>query len=282
MLGQAEFDSLRALIRDRSAIVLEPGKEYLVESRLLPVLRLHGIASPADLVVALQRQPRGPLEQAVIEAMTTNETSFFRDIHPFEILRTRLLPELIAARQRERRLRFWSNACSSGQEAYSLTMLLAEHFPQLRDWDIRIVATDLSSLMVRRTRDGSYSQLEVNRGLPAPLLLKYFERQGAQWQIRPELRTLIEAREMNLIAPWPPGPKFDVVLIRNVLIYFDLATKRNILRQVRQSLRPDGVLFLGSAETTHMVDDQWERIPGGSSVVYRPLQATAAGLRSGA
>jgi chemotaxis protein methyltransferase CheR len=271
MLGPAEFDYLRALVRERSAIVLEPGKEYLVESRMLPILRLHNFASPVELVTALRRQVRGPLEQAVVEAMTTNETSFFRDLHPFEVLRTRLVPDLMAARAGERRLRFWSNACSSGQEAYSLGMMLAEHFPALRDWDVRIRATDLSTLMVRRTQEGIYSQLEMNRGLPAALLVKYFERHGTQWQVRPALRQLVEARQLNLIGPWPSGEKHDVILLRNVLIYFDLETKRAILRRARQSLRPDGVLLLGSAETMHMVDDRWERVGGGTSIVYRPL-----------
>lgn len=277
MLGPAEFDFLRGLVRERSAIVLEPGKEYLVESRLVPLLRDRQLPSLATLAAALRADPRGELERAVVEAMTTNETSFFRDHHPFEALQHRLLPELIAARASERRLRFWSNACSSGQEAYSLAMLLAEHFPGLRAWDVSILATDLSRDMVRRTQQASYGQLEMNRGLPAPLLVKYFDRQGTRWQVKPDLRRWVQAREMNLMEGWPPLPRFDVIFLRNVLIYFDLDTKRAILRRARQALRPDGFLLLGSAETTVMVDDAWERVVVGGSVTYR---AGGASLRA--
>ncbi|MEO8633769.1 MAG: protein-glutamate O-methyltransferase CheR [Gemmatimonadales bacterium] len=268
-LGVAEFDFLRALVRDRSAIVLDPGKEYLVESRMLPVLRSESLASPVALVAALRAAPRGELERKVVEAMTTNETSWFRDVHPFNALRSELLPALIAARAAERKLRFWSTACSSGQEAYSLAITLAEHFPQLRAWDVQIVATDLSREMVDRTRQGRYGQLEMNRGLPAQHLIKYFERQGIHWQVKPELRRLVHAREMNLIDPWPVFPRFDVILLRNVLIYFDLETKRRLLRQAGGALLPDGVLFLGSAETTVMVDDGWDRVATSGSVAYR-------------
>ena len=275
MVGPAEFDFLRGLVRERSAIVLEPGKEYLVESRLVPLVRDRQLASIPALVSALRAQPRGELERAVVEAMTTNETSFFRDHHPFEALRTRLLPELVAARGAERRLRFWSCACSSGQEAYSLAMLLREHFAALEAWDVSILATDLSREMVQRTQQGTYGQLEMNRGLPAPYLVRYFERHATQWQVRPELRRLVQAREMNLLEPWPPLPRFDLVFLRNVLIYFDLETKRLILRRVRQALRPDGYLLLGGAETTVLVDDAWERVVLGSTVAYRP-HATAA------
>ncbi len=281
MLGQAEFDFLRGLVRERSAIVLEPGKEYLVESRLVPLVRDRQLASIPALVSALRAQPRGELERAVVEAMTTNETSFFRDHHPFEALRSRLLPELLRARAAERRLRFWSNACSSGQEAYSVAMLLLEHFPALATWDVTILATDLSREMVQRTQEGRYGQLEMNRGLPATSLVRFFERHGTQWHARPELRRLVQAREMNLMEPWPPLPRFDVIFLRNVLIYFDLETKRQILRRARQALRPDGCLFLGSAETTVMVDDAWERVVQGTSVAYRPMAGAAqpAGAR---
>jgi chemotaxis protein methyltransferase CheR len=278
VLGQAEFDFLRGLVRERSAIVLEPGKEYLVDSRMIPLLREGGFASAIELCAALRAAPRGELERRVVEAMTTNETSFFRDVHPFDALRTRLLPDLIAARAAERKLRFWSNACSSGQEAYSLTMLLAEHFPQLQDWDVSILATDISRDMVQRTSEGVYGQLEVNRGLPAAMLIKYFQRSGTHWQVKPDLRRRVQTREMNLVTTWPPLPRFDVIMLRNVLIYFDLETKRNILRRARQALRPDGCLFLGSAETTVMVDDSWARVSCGASVAYRPAADVVAAV----
>lgn len=270
MIGQAEFDFLRALVRERAAIVLEPGKEYLVESRLLPLLRERQLGSPVEVVSALRAAPRGELERQVVEAMTTNETSFFRDIHPFDALRTRLLPALITARATERKLRIWSNACSSGQEVYSLVMLLTEHFPSVKPWDVSLLATDISREMVQRTQEGSYSQLEVNRGLPAPMLVRHFERKGTRWQVRPELRKQVQARVMNLAEPWPALPRFDVIMLRNVLIYFDVETKRSILRRIRQALRPDGYLFLGSAETTVMVDESWERVSCGASIAYAP------------
>ena len=284
MLGQAEFDFLRSLVRERCAIVLEPGKEYLADTRLAPLLRGGGFPSAVELCAVLRAAPRGELERRVVEAMTTNETSFFRDIHPFEALRGRLLPELLAARAQERRLRLWSGACSSGQEAYSLAMLLSEHFSGLRLWDVSVLATDISRAMVQRTGAGLYGQLEINRGLPAPLLLNHFERIGTQWQIKPALRQLVQARELNLAAPWPTLPRFDVILLRNVLIYFDLDTRRSILRRARQALRPDGYLILGSAETTQLVDERWERVSCGTSVSYRPQAEAgrAAGRPAGA
>ncbi len=271
MLRQTEFDFLRTMVRARSAIALEPGQEALVESRLAPVIRELELPSATDLVAVLRAAQHSEIERRVVEAMTTNETSFFRDRHPFEALRTRVIPELIAARAARGALRFWSNACSSGQEAYSLAMLLAEHFPTVRDWDVSILATDLSRDMVHRTARGIYGQLEVNRGLPASLLVKHFERSGTQWRVRPELRFLVHARELNLADSWPPLGRFDVILLRNVLIYFDVETRRRILRRARQVLQPDGYLLLGSAETTAMIDPGWDRISYGGSSVYRPL-----------
>jgi chemotaxis protein methyltransferase CheR len=270
-LGRSEFDFLRALVRERSAIVLEPGKEYLVESRVVPLLRDRQLGSVAALVGALRQDPHGDLAREVVEAMTTNETSFFRDLHPFEALRTVLLPTLLIQRATDRKLRIWSNACSSGQEAYSLAMLLYEHVPAVRDWNVSILATDLSRRMVHRTGQGRYGQLEVNRGLPAQMLLKYFDRRGTEWEVKPQLRRWVQARELNLIGPWPPLPRFDLIMLRNVLIYFDREARRTILRRARQALRPDGYLFLGSAETTTMADEGWERMPCGASVAYRLL-----------
>ena len=271
MITQADFDFLRTLVRERAAIVLDVGKEHLVESRLGPLLRQRRLPSSADLVRALRAKPRSELERVVVESMTTNETSFFRDMHPFEALRTTFLPELVARRAAERKLRLWSNACSSGQEAYSLAMLIMEAVPSLQDWEVGILATDISREMVQRTQQGVYGQVEVNRGLPAHLLARCFQPTGTQWQVLPELRRLVQAREMNLVHPWPSLPLFDVIMMRNVLIYFDLETKRGILRRARQALRPDGLLFLGSAETTLMVDENWERLCCGASVSYRPI-----------
>jgi chemotaxis protein methyltransferase CheR len=202
--------------------------------------------------------------------MTTNETSFFRDIHPFDALRSQIIPDLIKARAGERSLSIWCAAASSGQEPYSVMMLLRQHFPQLADWDLRFLCTDLSKEMIDRCRAGRYSQLEVNRGLPAPMLVKWFRRDGADWVIDPALRQPMDFRTMNLIEPWPAMRPVDLVMIRNVLIYFDVATKQDILGKIRKVLRPDGFLVLGAAETTLNIDDAYERVAIGRSSTYRP------------
>ena len=209
-----------------------------------------GFADLGALVRKLRAGPPAALELAVVEALTTNETSFFRDWKPFEALRQSILPDLIARNAATRRLDLWSAACSSGQEIYSLAMLLREHFPQLGTWEVALHAADLSTEMVERTRAGRFTQLEVNRGLPAPLLVKYFRREADAWRIDPTLRALVRPIQLNLAAPWPTLPQMDLVLLRNVLIYFDVPTKKLVLDRIRQRLRPGGVLFLGTAETT--------------------------------
>jgi chemotaxis protein methyltransferase CheR len=268
-LNSDDFAYIVKLVHDRSAIVLETGKEYLVESRLLPIAQNEGCASVADLVARLRSLSANGLRQKVIEAMTTNETSFFRDLYPFEALKKTVLPELIARRGGERTLKLWCAASSSGQEPYSIALLLREHFPGLTDWTVQFIATDLSLEMVRRARAGRYSQLEVNRGLPAPLLVKYFHRHGVEWQIKEELRRMVEFRQMNLVEAWSALPEMDVIFMRNVLIYFDVSTKKNILAKVRRLLRPDGYLFLGAAETTLNLDDGFERMQFEKAGCYR-------------
>lgn len=267
----AEFDYIRDLVRTRSAIVLEPGKEYLVESRLAPLARAEGHDSIAGLVVELRRPGSHRLQSQVVEAMTTNETSFFRDVHPFEALRAQLLPELIRRRSGERALRIWSAACSSGQEAYSIAITIREHFPELASWDVRIVGTDISTEMLERAREGKYAQIEANRGLPSKMLVKYFEHKGAGWQVKPELRSMLEVKAMNLVEPWGPLPRMDLVFLRNVLIYFDVPTKRDILERMRGVMRPDAYLFLGAAETTMNIHERYERIPFERAACYRAL-----------
>ncbi len=268
-LSPDEFGFFRTWLQTRTAILLEPGKEYLVETRLLPVAQKHALDGAAGVV----RQLRGPtpraLEDAVVEALTTNETSFFRDLRPFEALKKVLLPELVAKRAQERRLDIWSAACSSGQEVYSLAMVLSEHFPQLGTWDVQLHCTDLSTEMVERTRAGRFSQLEVNRGLPAPMLVKYFQQDKGDWVVVPHLRKLVRATTLNLAQAWPAMPTMDLVLLRNVLIYFDVPTKKAILERMRRQLRPGGALFLGSAETTLGLHDGYKRDEGAGSVFFR-------------
>ena len=268
-LGAAEFDFIRRLVLDQSAIVLDADKTYLVESRLLPLARREGLDSIGGLVGRLRGAPFNGLHQEVVEAMTTNETSFFRDFHPFEMLRKGVLPELLARRADERRLNIWCAACSAGQEPYSVGMVLREHFPQLANWNVRILASDISREMVERAREGRYSQLEVNRGLPASLLVKYFQKQGCEWQIQPSIRGMVDFTLFNLAAAWPPLPPMDIILMRNVLIYFSVETKKNILAKIRRQLKPDGFLLLGGAETTFNLDESYQRVQFDRGACYR-------------
>jgi chemotaxis protein methyltransferase CheR len=266
-IGAAEFGFVSDLVRREAAIVLEPGKEYLVEARLTPLARAAGLTSVTDFVRQTQN---GNTKQrwAIVEALTTNETSWFRDSGVFEGLRTQLLPQLQDSRPRHQPLRFWSAAVSTGQEAYSLAMLLTDTLEPGRRYSI--LGTDLSREVLDRARAGKYTQLEVNRGLPARHLVRFFERAGTGWQVGQQLRRDITFRELNLATPFVGLPRFDVILLRNVLIYFDLPTKREILRRVRQVLAPDGWLVLGTAETTRGVDDEFEIVRLGGLNAYRP------------
>jgi chemotaxis protein methyltransferase CheR len=270
-LPATSFDWVRELVHRESAIVLQPGKEYLVEARLLPIARKMGLDDVGKLVETLRTKPDPDSTRKVVEALTTNETSWFRDGDPFTALTSTVLPELLANRGAAERLQIWSAACSSGQEPYTIAMLLEDALPNAAS-RVSIVATDLSREMVERTKAGRFSQLEVNRGLPAPMLVRHFTRAGNEWEVAPALRRMVTASECNLAAPLPRMGPFDVVYLRNVLIYFDLSTKQAILRRVRELMRPDGWLFLGAAETTLGVDDSWERVVIGRSSAYRPLK----------
>lgn len=247
------FNYIRTLVADLSAIALDDEKKYLVEARLLPVARRAGLSSVDDLVARL-RTPNYSLRQQVVDAMTTNETSFFRDQVPFEILRDTILPDLLARRAVFKNLNIWSAACATGQEPYSVALLLAEHFSHLHDWQFRLLGTDLSAEVLQRAREGRFSQLEIERGLPGPLLKKYFRRLDTDWQLNETICRMVEFRLLNLSDNWPAVPKMDVILLRNVLVYFDGSTCQDILRRVRQLLRPDGYLLLGGAETALHID----------------------------
>ncbi len=256
----ASFDYVRVLVREEAGIVLEPGKEYLVDSRLGSLARREGIASLDALVDSLRSGKAPELRRKVLDAMTTNETTFFRDTEPFELLRTTILPRLIAARAGVRRLRIWYAASSTGQEPYSVSMLIREHFPELLAWQLDQFATDISQPVLERARAGIYSQLEVNRGLPVQLLLKYFVKKGLDWQLSDSIRKMVTFQELNLNRPWPLLQKFDLVFIRNVMIYFDVDAKKRILSRIHGLLPPDGYLFLGAAETTFNLDPRFERL----------------------
>lgn len=276
VLDLPTFDYVRKLVHEHSAIALEASKDYLVESRLVPLARQKGLNSIAELVALLRHQPFGELHTEVVEAMTTNETSFFRDIHPFEALRTAILPPLIAARAHVRILNIWSAAASTGQEAYSIAMLLAESFPQLNDWKVQIIGTDLSQQVLAKAEKGEYSQLEVNRGLPAALLVKYFDKVGLHWKVKPAIKRRVRFCQANLVGRWPTLPSFDVIFLRNVLIYFTPDTKRQILAKMRNQLQADGSLFLGGAESTLGIDDAWRRVSHGKTSSYTLTKPSAS------
>jgi chemotaxis protein methyltransferase CheR len=271
-LAQAEFTVISQLVRQHAAIVLEPGKEYLVESRLASLAAREGQGDFGRLVTALQQDRSGRLLTEVVDAMTTNETLFFRDGHPFEALRHQLVPQLLALRAPERRISVWCGASSSGQEPYTIAMVLREELDKHPGWDVDLLATDINAEMLARTEEGLYSQLEVNRGLPIAMLMKHFDKKGTHWQVKEPLRRMVRTQLLNLAAPFPPLGAFDVVFLRNVLIYFDPEVKKQVLDRVRAVLRPDGYLFLGGSETTLTIDDTWERVSLGQSTAYRPKE----------
>ncbi|MBI4878656.1 MAG: protein-glutamate O-methyltransferase CheR [Planctomycetes bacterium] len=263
-----DFEFIRKLVRERSAVVIDFGKEYLVESRLARILRARKIPSLGDLVSLLRAAPGDGLCEEVVEAMTTNETSFFRDQACFALLQDKLIPELLAARPRGERLTIWSCACSSGQEPYSLALLLHEMAGQLAGRKVAILATDVCESMLLRARQGIYDQLEVSRGLPASMLARHFVPRGRAWQVKPEIRALIEFRRLNLAGLWPALPHAGLVLLRNVMIYFDVATRQRVLQHVERVLEPGGYLILGSAETMFKLDSAFERRTAGGAAFY--------------
>ncbi len=264
------FGFVADLVRREAAIVIGPGKEYLVEARLTPLARAAGAADVSAYVSTLQAPAQAPQRTLVVEALTTNETSWFRDGEPFEALRITVVPLLLTDVPASRPIRVWSAACSSGQEPYTIAMVMAERAAGRK---VDILASDLSQKMVERTAAGSYSQLEVGRGLPAPLMVKHFRRHGTQWRVSEQLRSMVRTQRINLATPFPSLPTFDVVFLRNVLIYLDTPTKRAVLQRVRQVLSPQGFLFLGAAETTLGIDDAWDRTTLGRFTLYRPTPA---------
>jgi chemotaxis protein methyltransferase CheR len=274
-LSASDFAFVAQLVRREAAIVLAPGKEYLVEARLLPVARQSGVPSVGAFLAELQRRPDPDLQRSIIDALTTNETSWFRDREPFTALTDVIVPELVKLRARTRKVRVWSAASSSGQEAFSLAITLQEALPA--GWSYEIIGSDISSEMIKRAEIAEYSQVEVNRGLPAAQLIQYFERHGAHWRVTPVLRRNVSFRLLNLTGPLPSLPSFDVIFLRNVLIYFDVATKKAVLRNVARLLRPDGWLFLGAAETTIGIDENYERVAAGRTSAYRLRTAVPAG-----
>ena len=280
-IQRLQFEYGRQFISERTGMVLQSDKEYYVELRLSMVAAELGFGSTGQLFESLMtEEPWGPLHTAVAEKMVITETSFFRDHHPFEELKSSILPGLLARRAATRSLTIWCAAVASGQEPYSLAMLIREHFPELTRWRLRMIVTDFSSAMLARCRAGLYSPLEVNRGLPVHYLVKYFTPEDAAWRIREELRAMLEVRELNLVKPWPTLPPCDLVLMRNVLIYFDLETRSKVLDRVHGVLAPDGALLMGAAETTLGLSTSWRREIHGSTTINHPTARDgAAGIR---
>lgn len=244
-----DFDMFSTLLKQRSGLVLTQDKAYLLESRLMPVARKWNMKGLDELAGTIRTRRDEALLRDVTEAMTTNESSFFRDQKPFDQFRDFVLPTMLQARASRRAIRIWSAACSSGQEAYSLCMLLLEEAARLQGWRIEIVATDLSGEMVERARAGIYTQFEVQRGLPIQMLVKHFKQIGDKWQISDKIRSMVQFREYNLLTDLSALGQFDVVFCRNVLIYFDQPTKTRVLDGISRLLSPDGILYLGGAET---------------------------------
>jgi chemotaxis protein methyltransferase CheR len=268
-LSVSEFDYLRDLVLQHSAISIDSANEYLAESRLAHVAITEGQPSVGALLSQMRTKPFGPLHRRVLDAMTNNETWFFRDLHPFEMIKRIVLPDLIKNRAGSRTLNIWSAASSSGQEAYSLAMLIHEYFPELRNWTVRILGTDICSSILNRARAGRYSQMEVNRGLPAPMLARHFRRETMEWVLDERIRNCVDFQPLNLSKPWPPLPPMDLIMLRNVLIYFEVPVKREILSQVGRVLKRDGYLFLGCAESTINLDSNLERIAYEKTGCYR-------------
>jgi len=245
----ADYDYLRKLLKERSGLVLSADKQYLVESRLLPLARKIGAPHLSDLVMKLKAPGAEPLIVDVVEAMTTNESFFFRDKIPFEHFKDYMLPSLLMARAARRTIRIWCAAASTGQEPYSLAMILKEMATQVAGWRFEIIATDLSNEVLEKARAGLYSQFEVQRGLPIQFLMKYFTQAGETWQIAPEIRAMVQYRPLNLLADFTHLGTFDIVFCRNVLIYFDQETKIGVLERLARITEHDGYLVLGAAET---------------------------------
>ncbi|MEM9190895.1 MAG: protein-glutamate O-methyltransferase CheR [Myxococcota bacterium] len=269
MKNTQDHEFIRAFVREHSAIILGEDKDYLIDTRLRSVCRTHDLAGLPALVATLRHRPVGPMAREVIEALTTNETRFFRDAGVFDALRGSILPELLERRKQSKRLAIWCAAASTGQEPYSVAMVCSE-VSASSDYRIKIDATDIDQRVLNRARDAVYSRHEVARGVASDRLERYFDAEGSSWKICAQVRNAVNFRELNLASPWPSnlGP-YDIILLRNVLIYFDNPTKMDILARAQDRLRPDGVLLLGSSETTINLSDAYVPVSDGRSVVYR-------------
>jgi chemotaxis protein methyltransferase CheR len=273
-MNQPDYEYLRKLLRDNSGLDLSADKQYLIESRLLPLARKSGMSGIGDLVQKLKGGSSAFIAQ-VVEAMTTNETFFFRDKVPFDHFRDSIMPEILKARASRKSVRIWCAAGSTGQEPYSLAMCLKEMGAALNGWRVEILATDLSQEVLEKSRSGLYSQFEVQRGLPIQMLVKYFKQSGDIWQINADIRAMVQHRQLNLLHDFSQLGVFDVIFCRNVLIYFDQETKINIFSRLARVNEPDGFLVLGAAETVVGLTDVFKPFPERRGL-YRPSGVAAA------
>jgi chemotaxis protein methyltransferase CheR len=279
-VNQPDYEYLRKLLKDHSGLDLSADKQYLIESRLLPLARKAGLADIAELVQKLKGGSSVFIGQ-VVEAMTTNETFFFRDKVPFDHFRESIMPEMIKARANRKSIRIWCAAGSTGQEPYSLAMCVREMSAALSGWRVEIVATDISQEVLEKSKAGIYSQFEVQRGLPIQMLVKHFKQNGELWQINPEIRAMVQHKQLNLLHDFSQLGVFDIIFCRNVLIYFDQETKINIFRRLAKVMEPDGFLVLGAAETVVGLTDAFKPFPDRRGL-YRPSGAAAVAAKAGA
>ena len=268
-MNPADFEFISSLIMSRSGLVLTPDKAYLLESRLMPVARKHGLKGLEDLISTLRLRRDESLIVEVTEAMTTNESFFFRDTKPFNLLRDEVLPPIMEKRAANKRLRIWCAAASSGQEPYSIAIVLKELGTKLAGWNIEIVGTDISNDILRKAQKAQYSQFEVQRGMPIQLLLKYFDKVDENWIVKPEIKNMVQYKYWNLLEDPKPLGNFDIVFCRNVLIYFDAETKGKVLATVANMMPEDGKMFLGGAETVLGVSDKFKPVAGQRGVYAR-------------
>jgi chemotaxis protein methyltransferase CheR len=273
-LRRETLSFLFAMLKKESGLILDDSKIYLVESRLEPIAKAEGFGSIDELTRRLQHDAAPSLRRRVIEAMTTNETSFFRDITPFTVLKSAVLPKLIKANEGAKRLRIWSGACSTGQEAYSIAFSVGDT-SELSGWDVKILGTDIAEKVLERATAGVYTQHEVQRGLGVAYLVRFFTQQGTDWAIKPEIKRMVEFRQLNVLHDFARFGPFDVIFFRNILIYFDASTKKQILERIAGVLSPSGVLFLGGTETPLGITDRWVRVKLDQGVVYKRCDAPA-------
>ncbi len=261
-MAPEDFDYISTLLKSKSGLVLTQDKAYLLESRLMPIARKNDLQSVDDLIGKMRQVSNGELITEVMEAMTTNESFFFRDQKPFDLFRDEVLPGLLERRASTKSFRIWCAAASSGQEPYSLSILLKEAGAQMANWRTEIVGTDISMDILDKAKSGNYTQFEVQRGLPITLLIKYFDKIEDQWQIKPEIRQMVTYKYFNLLDDLKPLGSFDIVFCRNVLIYFDQPTKSKVLEGIANMMPSDGLLFLGGAETVLGITDRFKPVKG--------------------